>query len=133
MWKLAGISMLLLAGQAYGNQQVGCQARQQAVTEQLATARAHGNGEQVAGLERALRNIETGCTDVGLLEESDQKLAELKTKVDERLSELQSARVAGKPDKIAKKQGKLDEAQAKYQQELIHNGALRALVDSKGK
>lgn len=133
MWKLAGISMLLLAGQAYGNQEVGCQARQQAVAEQLASARAHGNGEQVAGLERALRNIEAHCTDAGLLEESDEQLVELKAKVDERLSELQSARVAGKPDKIAKKQGKLDEAQAKYQQALIHNGALRALVESKGK
>ena len=59
MWKVIGMSMLLLAGQAYGSEAVGCKARQQAVKDQLVFAKAHGNTEQVAGLERALRNIET--------------------------------------------------------------------------
>ena len=31
MWKVIGMSMLLLAGQAYGSEAVGCKARQQAV------------------------------------------------------------------------------------------------------
>ena len=57
MWKIAGIGLLLLAGQAYGSENVGCKARHQAVTEQLAFARAHDNAERVAGLEQALRNI----------------------------------------------------------------------------
>jgi hypothetical protein len=34
MWKIAGIGLLLLAGQAYGSENIGCKARQQAVTDQ---------------------------------------------------------------------------------------------------
>ena len=74
MWKIAGIGLLLLAGQAYGSENIGCKARQQAVTDQLAFARAHNNQEQVAGLERALRNLEAHCTDAGLLEEQQRKV-----------------------------------------------------------
>jgi len=40
-------------------------------------------------------------------------VTELKEQVNERLVELQNARVTGKPDKIAKKQAKLEEAQTK--------------------
>ena len=113
MWKVFGISMLLLAGQAYGSQQIGCKARQQAVADQLVFAKAHNNADQIAGLEQALRNIEAHCTDVGLFKEQQQRVAKLKEQVNERLLELQNARVSGKPDKIAKKQAKLEEAQAK--------------------
>ena len=113
MWKVFGISMLLLAGQAYGSQQVGCKARQQAVADQLVFAKAHNNADQIAGLEQALRNIEAYCTDDGLFKEQQQRVAKLKEQVNERLLELQNARVSGKPDKIAKKQAKLEEAQAK--------------------
>ncbi|ABO89145.1 hypothetical protein WH06_04360 [Aeromonas salmonicida subsp. salmonicida] len=113
MWKVFGISMLLLAGQAYGSQQVGCKARQQAVADQLVFAKAHNNADQIAGLEQALRNIEAHCTDDGLFKEQQQQVAKLKEQVNERLLELQNARVSGKPDKIAKKQAKLEEAQAK--------------------
>ncbi|MFZ3403975.1 DUF1090 domain-containing protein [Aeromonas salmonicida] len=113
MWKVFGISMLLLAGQAYGSQQVGCKARQQAVADQLVFAKAHNNADQTAGLEQALRNIEAHCTDDGLFKEQQQRVAKLKEQVNERLLELQNARVSGKPDKIAKKQAKLEEAQAK--------------------
>jgi len=69
MWKIAGIGLLLLAGQAYGSENIGCKAREQAVTDQLAFAREHNNQEQVAGLERALRNLalRTGVEDVDAL------------------------------------------------------------------
>ncbi|MEJ6104146.1 DUF1090 domain-containing protein [Aeromonas salmonicida] len=107
------MSMLLLAGQAYGSQQVGCKARQQAVADQLVFAKAHNNADQIAGLEQALRNIEAHCTDDGLFKEQQQQVAKLNEQVNERLLELQNARVSGKPDKIAKKQAKLEEAQAK--------------------
>lgn len=113
MWKAIGMSMLLLAGQAYGSQEVGCKARQQAVADQLVFAKAHNNADQVAGLERALRNIEAHCTDAGLFKEQQKRVAELKEQVNERLLELQNARVSGKPGKIAKKQAKLEEAQTR--------------------
>jgi hypothetical protein len=82
-------------------------------SDQLVFAKAHDNADQVAGLERALRNIETHRTDAGLFEQQ-QRVAELKEQVNERLVELQNARVTGKPDKIFfKKQAKLEEAQTK--------------------
>lgn len=128
MWKIAGIGLLLLAGQAYGSENIGCKARQQAVTDQLAFARAHNNQEQVAGLERALRNLEAHCTDAGLLEEQQRKVVKQREEVEERLAELQSARVSGKPDKIAKRQSKLEESQAELLEAQRELEALQKLV-----
>lgn len=103
--------MLLLAGQAYGSEAVGCKARLQAVNEQLVFAKAHNNAGQIAGLEQAARNITANCTDEGLLKEQKERVHKLRGEVDERLLELQEARVSGKPEKIAKQQAKLEESQ----------------------
>lgn len=128
MWKIVGISVLLLAGQAQGSEAVGCKAKHQTVTDQLVFARAHDNKDQVAGLEQALRNIEAHCTDAGLVEEQQEKVAKQKQEVEERLADLQSARVSGKPDKIAKKQAKLEESQAELLDEQRELEALQKLI-----
>ncbi|WP_421208760.1 DUF1090 domain-containing protein [Aeromonas sp. 602396] len=111
MWKVLGAGLLLLAGQAFGSEAVGCKARLQAVNDQLVFAKAHNNAGQIAGLEQAARNIKANCTDEGLLKEQKERVNKLRGKVDERLLELQEARVSGKPDKIADKQSKLEQAQ----------------------
>ena len=111
MWKMMGAGLLLLAGQAYGSQAVGCKARLQAVDEQLASAREQGNTDRVAGLEGARRNIQHYCTDEGLYRELQRQVAKMQEEVDEHLSELQQARVAGKPGKVADKQDKLNASQ----------------------
>ncbi|WP_139708725.1 DUF1090 domain-containing protein [Aeromonas allosaccharophila] len=113
MWKSVGIGLLLLAGQAYGSEAVGCKARLQAVNEQLVFAKAHNNAGQIAGLEQAARNIKANCTDEGLLKEQKERVHKLRGEVDERLLELQEARVSGKPEKIAKQQAKLEESQTR--------------------
>ena len=113
MWKSVGIGLLLLAGQAYGSEAVGCKARLQAVNDQLVFAKAHNNAGQIAGLEQAARNIKANCTDEGLLKELQQRVHKLRGEVDERLLELQEARVSGKPEKIAKQQAKLEESQTR--------------------
>ena len=89
---------------------------------------AHNNQEQVAGLERALRNLEAHCTDAGLLEEQQRKVVKQREEVEERLARLQSARVSGKPDKIAKKQSKLEESQAELLEAQRELEALQKLV-----
>ncbi|WP_042013736.1 hypothetical protein [Aeromonas fluvialis] len=53
MWKVLGAGLLLLAGQAFGSEAVGCQARLQTVNNQLVSAKAHHN----AGQEQAAHNI----------------------------------------------------------------------------
>ncbi|WP_042061352.1 DUF1090 domain-containing protein [Aeromonas allosaccharophila] len=113
MWKSVGIGLLLLAGQAYGSEAVGCKARLQAVNDQLVFAKAHNNAGQIAGLEQAARNIKANCTDEGLLKEQKERVHKLRGEVDERLLELQEARVSGKPEKIAKQQAKLEESQTR--------------------
>ncbi|MGL6417873.1 DUF1090 domain-containing protein [Aeromonas allosaccharophila] len=113
MWKSVGIGLLLLAGQAYGSEAVGCKARLQAVNDQLVFAKAHNNAGQIAGLEQAARNIKANCTDEGLLKEQKERVHKLRGEVDERLLELQGARVSGKPEKIAKQQAKLEESQTR--------------------
>ncbi len=105
--------MLLLAGQAYGSEAVGCKARLQAVNDQLVFAKAHNNAGQIAGLEQAARNIKAYCTDEGLIKEQQQRVVKLRGEVNERLLELQEARVSGKPEKVAKHQAKLEESQTK--------------------
>ncbi|MGL5536968.1 MAG: DUF1090 family protein, partial [Aeromonas veronii] len=62
MWKVLGAGLLLLAGQAFGSEAVGCKARLQAVNDQLVFAKAHNNAGQIAGLEQAARNIKANCT-----------------------------------------------------------------------
>ncbi|WP_337072407.1 DUF1090 domain-containing protein [Aeromonas veronii] len=111
MWKVLGAGLLLLAGQAFGSEAVGCKARLQAVNDQLVFAKAHNNTGQIAGLEQAARNIKANCTDEGLLKEQKERVNKLRGEVDDRLLELQEARVSGKPDKIADKQSKLEQAQ----------------------
>ncbi|WP_111809192.1 DUF1090 domain-containing protein [Aeromonas allosaccharophila] len=113
MWKSVGIGLLLLAGQAYGSEAVGCKARLQAVNDQLVFAKAHNNAGQIAGLEQAARNIKANCTDEGLLKEQKERVHKLRGEVDDRLLELQEARVSGKPEKIAKQQAKLEESQTR--------------------
>ncbi|HHQ4518375.1 MULTISPECIES: DUF1090 domain-containing protein [Aeromonas] len=113
MWKSVGIGLLLLAGHAYGSEAVGCKARLQAVNDQLVFAKAHNNAGQIAGLEQAARNIKANCTDEGLLKEQKERVHKLRGEVDERLLELQEARVSGKPEKIAKQQAKLEESQTR--------------------
>lgn len=131
MWKSVGIGLLLLAGQAYGSEAVGCKARLQAVNDQLVFAKAHNNAGQIAGLEQAARNIKANCTDEGLLKEQKERVHKLRGEVDERLLELQEARVSGKPEKIAKQQAKLEESQTRMleaQRELDQLDQLSRLV-----
>ncbi|MGR1255500.1 DUF1090 domain-containing protein [Aeromonas veronii] len=113
MWKSVGIGLLLLAGQAFGSEAVGCKARLQAVNDQLVFAKAHNNAGQIAGLEQAARNIKANCTDEGLLREQKARVHQLRGEVDERLLALQEARVSGKPEKIAKQQARLEESQTR--------------------
>ncbi|MGY3957943.1 DUF1090 domain-containing protein [Aeromonas popoffii] len=106
----------------------GCKAQQQAVTDQRVFAKAHNNGDQVAELKRAVRNIEAHCTEADLFKGQQQWVAELKEEVNERLLELQTVRVSGKPDKIANQQTKREEARIRLQAAQNEREALSKLL-----
>lgn len=77
---------------------------------QISYARAHNNTHQIAGLQKALREIDEHCTDPKLLKQRQLKVDEKTRKVAERQTELEQARETGNPKKIAQKQKKLDQA-----------------------
>lgn len=88
----------------------GCAGKKQEIEQQLKYAQQHGNTHRIAGLEKALREVNENCTDSGLLKERQEKVAEKKEEVMEREQELREAKADGRPDKIEKRMKKLDEA-----------------------
>ncbi|EDU3842813.1 DUF1090 domain-containing protein [Salmonella enterica] len=107
--------VLLLSIQSYATPPVGCAAKKQEVENQITYAREHNNTHQIAGLQKALREIEEHCTDPQLLRQRQLKIAEKEQKVAERQAELEQAKETGNPQKIAQKQKKLDHAQEELQ------------------
>ena len=96
----------------------GCAAKKQAITLQLEQARAHGNSNQVAGLEKALSEVEAHCTDAGLRKERENKVLEAKHEVSKRQTDLDKAMKKGDPEKIDKRKNKLAESRKELQEAL---------------
>ena len=96
----------------------GCAAKKQAITLQLGQARAHGNSNQVAGLEKALSEVEAHCTDAGLRKERENKVLEAKHEVSKRQADLDKAMKKGDPEKIDKRKNKLAESRKELQEAL---------------
>ena len=96
----------------------GCAAKKQAITLQLEQARAHGNDNQVAGLEKALSEVTAHCTDAGLRKERENKVLEAKHEVSKRQADLDKAMKKGDPEKIDKRKNKLAESRKELQEAL---------------
>ncbi|HEJ0335101.1 TPA: DUF1090 domain-containing protein [Klebsiella aerogenes] len=90
----------------------GCEAKRQEIEQQLRYAMKNGNDHRTAGLENALSEVNAHCTDGKLREGREADVREKKLKVKDCEQELAEARADGRPDKISKKQRKLDEARA---------------------
>jgi len=56
----------------------GCAAKRQAISTQIEQAKAHGNTEQQAGLEKALSEVTANCTDASLRKERENKVLDAK-------------------------------------------------------
>lgn len=94
----------------------GCAAKRQAISEQLEQARAQGNGEQQAGLEKALAEATEHCTDASLRKEREQKVLEARHEVNQRTKDLDKAMKKGDPERINKRKEKLAEAKKELQE-----------------
>ncbi|MCH5485789.1 DUF1090 domain-containing protein, partial [Salmonella enterica subsp. diarizonae serovar 16:z10:e,n,x,z15] len=62
----------------------GCGYKRQQLEHQLEYAQAYNNAHRVAGLQRALRQINEHCTDNRLLTQKENKIVEKKRKVADR-------------------------------------------------
>src|SRR5690606_35351782 len=94
----------------------GCAANRQAIAEQIAQARTHGDAEQLAGLEKALSEVTEHCTDASLRKEREQKVLESRHEVNQRTKDLDKAMKKGDPEKINKRKEKLAEAKKELQE-----------------
>ena len=93
----------------------GCAAKRQAISSQIEQAKAHGNRAQQAGLEKALDEVTTHCTDAGLKKERENKVLDAKHDVSRRQADLDKAMKKGDADKINKRKDKLAEARKELQ------------------
>ena len=96
----------------------GCAAKRQAIMTQIEQAKTHGNSDQQAGLERALREVTTHCTDASLKKHRENKVLEAKHEVSRRQADLEKAMKKGDSEKINKRKDKLAESRKELQQAL---------------
>ena len=96
----------------------GCEAKKHAISQELEQARAHGNSNQVARLEKALSEVTAHCTDSGLKKERENKVLEAKHEVSQRQADLDKAMKKGDPEKIDKRKNKLAESRKELQEAL---------------
>ena len=96
----------------------GCAAKRQSISSQLEIAKAQGNSEQQAGLEKALDEVTTHCTDASLKRERENKVLDAKHEVSRRQADLDKAMKKGDPDKINKRKEKLAESRKDLQNAL---------------
>jgi hypothetical protein len=95
----------------------GCAVKRQDITTQLENAKAAGNTNRQAGLEKALSEVNANCTDADLLKQQEQKVLDAKREVSRRQADLNKAMSKGDPEKIDKRKDKLAESRKELQEE----------------
>lgn len=93
----------------------GCAAKQQDIRNQLEHAKAAGNQNQQAGLEKALNESTTHCTDASLQKERENQVLKARHEVAQRQADLDKAVKKGDADKINTRKEKLAEARKELQ------------------
>ena len=96
-------------------QLTGCAAKRQAISTQIEQAKAHGNSDQQAGLEKALSEVTANCTDASLRKERENKVLDAKHDVSRRQADLDKAMKKGDAEKINKRKDKLAESRKELQ------------------
>jgi len=104
------LTLLLLAPAVQANSL--CSEKEQDIQREIGYAEQHNNPHRVEGLKKALSEVKDHCTDSKLIAEHQEKITRQKAKVAERQTDLDKARLKGDPDKIAKREKKLAEAES---------------------
>ncbi|MGK5077089.1 DUF1090 domain-containing protein [Janthinobacterium sp. HLX7-2] len=94
-------------------QLTGCAAKRESIRSELRQAQEQGLSDKVAGLTRALDEVNAHCRDNVLVERHNKKIVKAQAKVSQTERSLRLAQEANKePKKIAKLEGKLEKAKA---------------------
>ncbi|MBC3373510.1 DUF1090 domain-containing protein [Pseudomonas sp. SWRI92] len=94
----------------------GCAAKRQGIINQIKQAKSRGNQDQQAGLETALSEVTTHCTDASLRKERENKVLEAKHEVSRRQADLEKAMKKGDAEKINKRKDKLAASRKELQE-----------------
>jgi DNA repair exonuclease SbcCD ATPase subunit len=98
---------------AADTQLAGCAAKRENIRSELRQAQEQGLSDKVAGLTRALDEVNAHCRDNVLVERHNKKVLKAQAKVNQTERSLRLAQEANKePKKIAKLEGKLEKARA---------------------
>ena len=98
---------------AADTQLTGCAAKRESIRSELREAQEQGLSDKVAGLTRALDEVNAHCRDNVLVERHNKKVLKAQAKVNQTERSLRLAQEANKePKKIAKLEGKLEKAKA---------------------
>ncbi|MGX5011165.1 DUF1090 domain-containing protein [Enterobacter asburiae] len=96
-----------------------CNAKRAAIENQIRQAQQYGNSHKVAGLKKALNELNANCTNGGLVKDAQKDVSKLESKLIEKQADvnkvqadLREAQAAGDAKKVAKYQKKLQEKQA---------------------
>ncbi|MCS3431405.1 DUF1090 domain-containing protein [Klebsiella sp. BIGb0407] len=104
------LSLLILVPAAQASSL--CAEKEQNIQREISHAEQHNNPHRVAGLKKALSEVQAHCTDSKLIADHQEKIASQKREIIERQSDLEEARLKGDADKIAKREQKLAEAES---------------------
>ena len=110
---LAAASVGASAASVAHSQLTGCAAKRESIRSELSQAQEQGLSDKVAGLTRALDEVNAHCRDSTLIERHNKKVLKAQAKVNQTERSLRLAQEANKePKKIAKLEGKLEKARA---------------------
>lgn len=112
--KLAILPLVLVLGASFStmaNAAYDCNAKRAAIEYQIQQAEKYGNYNRVAGLKRALSEVNAHCTNGSVLQDAqkkvtklEQKLADKQKDVQEIKADLREAQAKGDAKKVAKYQ-----------------------------
>lgn len=94
----------------------GCAAKRQGIINQIELAKSRDNKDQQAGLETALNQVTTHCTDASLRKERENKVLEAKHEVSQRQADLDKAMKKGDAQRINKRKDKLATSRKELQE-----------------
>lgn len=98
-----------------------CEAKRADISREIDEAKAKGQKRRVRGLETALRESRSHCSDALLQQQQAARIAGQERKVAQRQRDLDTARQQGKAAKIADREAKLMAEEAELQK--LRNGS----------
>ena len=114
---LSGLLLSLITPLAHSAQQceglTGCDEKSCQIENQIAQAKKYDNQHKVSGLQRALEEVKSHCTNEGLTEKLTEELNEVNEEIAEYQDDLKEAIDDNEADKITKYQQKIDKKQRK--------------------